>query len=108
MKQLTQLLVIIAALFGSPVHAQTIAGTWQGTINVGKELRIVFTIASAEGGALKGTMYSIDQGGQGMAVAPVVLEGTTVRMSIAGAGGSYRGSVERGRQLDCGKLDAGR
>ena len=83
------MLVVLAALFASPVYAQTtIAGTWQGTLNVGKELRIVFTIANAEGGALRATMYSIDQGGQGMTVTPVVLEGTTVRMTITGIGGT--------------------
>ena len=93
MKTLTRSLAVVAALFASPVYAQTIAGTWQGTLNVGKELRIVFAIANADGGELRATMYSIDQGGQGMAVTPVVLQGTTVRMTITGIGGTYEGQL---------------
>jgi len=42
-----------------------VAGNWQGTLQAGpRSLRIIFAVSAADGGALRGVMYSIDQGGQ--------------------------------------------
>jgi hypothetical protein len=71
--------VALVALSGSAANAQDLNGTWQGTLQAGKELRIVFQISNAEGGGLRGVMYSIDQSGQGLAVSAITLQGTTVR-----------------------------
>lgn len=63
------------------VSAQDLTGQWQGTINPGKELRLVFVVANADGGGLRATMHSIDQGGQAIP-ANVTVQGTTVRIAI--------------------------
>ena len=39
-------------------------------------------------------MFSIDQGGQGIPINPVTLQGTTVKMSMPGIGGTYEGKLE--------------
>ena len=55
-------IVLLVTLSGSVVYAQDISGNWQGTLQAGKELRIVVNISKADGAGLKATMYSIDQG----------------------------------------------
>ena len=39
-------IVVLVTLSGGAVHAQEISGTWQGTLQAGKELRVVFIIAN--------------------------------------------------------------
>ena len=93
MKTLLRCVVILAMLTGGIAHAQNVAGTWQGALNVGKELRIVITIATASGGGLTAMMYSIDQGGQGITASPVTFQGTTLRLAIGPIGGAYEGQL---------------
>ena len=93
MKNLMRWIVIVGTLSGGVAHAQSVTGTWQGTLNVGKELRIVITIASAAGGGLTGMMHSIDQGGQGIAASPVSLQGTTFRLAVSAIGAAYEGQL---------------
>src|SRR5688572_26787149 len=93
MKTVMRWLVVVGMLSGGVAHAQSIAGAWQGTLNVGKELRIVMTIANAAGGGLTGMMHSIDQGGQGIAASPVSLQGSTFRFAIAPIGATYEGQL---------------
>ncbi len=87
------LAAVVATWSGSAVHAQDLTGTWQGTLQAGQALRVAFTIANADGGGLKATMYSLDQGGQGIGVSAVTLQGATVKMSIAGLGGGFEGKL---------------
>jgi uncharacterized protein (TIGR03435 family) len=82
----------LLALSAGMLQAQDIVGTWQGTLQAGRELRTVIKITTAEGGGLKAVFYSIDQGGQGIPTA-VTLQGSTVKMSLAAVGGSYEGRV---------------
>jgi uncharacterized protein (TIGR03435 family) len=94
MKSLIRLVVVAAALTATAAHAQTLAGTWQGTLNVGKDLRLVVTITSAAGAQLTGMMYSIDQGGgQGVTVSDITLSGSTVRFAIIAIGGVFDGQL---------------
>jgi uncharacterized protein (TIGR03435 family) len=72
---------------------QGFAGTWQGTLHAGRDLRIVAKISKAEGGGYKGDFYSIDQGGESIPVAKITLDGTTVKFSITAIGGTYEGKV---------------
>ena len=76
MRRLTTL-IVFAGIFIAHTAAQTpsITGTWQGTLNVGKELRLVFNISNATGGGLTAMMYSIDQGAQGLPASAVTFQG---------------------------------
>jgi uncharacterized protein (TIGR03435 family) len=73
--------------------AQSLADTWQGTLHVGKDLRLVAKIAKGDGGVYKTTFYSIDQGGQGIPVATTTLQGTTVKMNVTAIGGTFEGKL---------------
>ena len=86
----------LAMLAANAMLAQDLTGTWQGALQLpnGKELRTVFKISKADGSAMRGVMYSIDQGGQPIAVSAVTLQGPTVKMSVPGIGGSFEGKLE--------------
>ena len=73
--------------------AQNIADTWQGTLHAGRDLRIVFKISKADGGGYKAVSYSIDQGGDGIPVNKITLEGTTLKMTLTAIGGAYEGKL---------------
>ena len=96
----------IATVFFSLIHltqvraqspaenpTQNIADTWQGTLRAGRDLRTVVKISKADGGGYKAVFYSIDQGGDGIPVTKITLEGTTVKMSLTAIGGTYEGKL---------------
>jgi hypothetical protein len=56
-----KIFVVLLFASGAALHAQDIAGDWQGTLDAGQKLRIILQIEKAEGGVLKATAYSIDQ-----------------------------------------------
>jgi uncharacterized protein (TIGR03435 family) len=89
---LRYVLALVVVLSPGVTCAQTLVGNWQGVLNVGRELRIVFTIANADGGGFRGVMYSIDQGGQGLP-ATVTVQGTVVRMAMTGLGANFEGTL---------------
>src|SRR5262249_14098963 len=88
----------IASLFvfsAAALFAQDLTGTWQGTLTLpnGKELRTVVKV-SKEGAAMRGLMYSIDQGAGAIPINPVTLQGAAVKMAMPGIGGEYEGKLE--------------
>jgi uncharacterized protein (TIGR03435 family) len=85
--------IALAALPGGALLAQDITGTWQGTLQAGRELRTVIKISKADGGALKAVLYSIDQGGQGITGGAVTLQGAAVKIPFPGIGGVYEGKL---------------
>jgi len=87
--------IALVTLSAAALPAQDITGSWQGTLTIPsskQELRVVFRISRADG-ALKSVMYSIDQGAQGFA-GPVTLQGSIVRVSVPGIGGTYEGKLD--------------
>ena len=87
--------LVVLGLLSTALIAQTqdLAGQWQGTLQAGKELRLVFMVTrNAAGGGLSGMLHSIDQGGQGI-VATVAAQGGTVRLSVAPASISFEGKL---------------
>ena len=73
--------------------APSVADTWQGTLHAGQDLRIVVKISKADDGGLKAVFYSIDQGGDGLPVTKITLDGTTVKMTLTMIGGTYEGKL---------------
>lgn len=80
-------------LMGGVEHNQDITGTWQGTLQAGRELRTVVKISKADNGGYKVVLYSIDQGGQPIAANAASLDGSTFKYSISAIGGSYEGKL---------------
>jgi uncharacterized protein (TIGR03435 family) len=72
---------------------QNIADTWQGTLHAGRDLRTVVKISKADDGGYKALFYSIDQGGDGLPVTKITLDGATVKMTLTMIGGTYEGKL---------------
>ncbi len=66
MKKLLTCLIAFGAPFVQTTLAQSLTGTWQGTLQgpQGRDLRIVLKIATTDADKLQGTFYSIDQPGR--------------------------------------------
>lgn len=95
MKKLTLWMFALAACPGGALLAQTITGSWQGSLAPpgGRPLRLVIKIARADDESLKATLYSIDQGGQPINASSASQQGTTLKIAIAAIGGNYEGKM---------------
>jgi uncharacterized protein (TIGR03435 family) len=86
------LIVAAIALFGISAQSQSqsptanndqgIAGTWQGTLHAGKDYRDVVKISKADDGRYKAVFYLPDQSGDGYTASNVVVDGTTLKMTL--------------------------
>jgi len=93
--------VVVAALMAvglaRPVVAQDIAGTWQGTANLGQPARIVVKISKPAGdkSGWKAVLYSLDMGdgSEGREATSVALEGQNFRFAIATVDVRFEGKV---------------
>jgi uncharacterized protein (TIGR03435 family) len=95
MRIVARMVVVVLCLAGVvTAQTQNLVGQWQGTLSIqGKELRLVFVIATVgQGNTFAATMHSIDQGGGGIA-ATVAAQGATVRLSVAPAGITFEGKL---------------
>lgn len=91
MKLLTLLAAIPTALL-----AQTLEGTWQGTIappNQNRDLRLVLKLAK-NGSGYQGMLYNIDQGGQ-LGLGQITLQGPALKIVVPGIGATYEGKFEQ-------------
>jgi non-heme chloroperoxidase len=87
-------IVALAAFLGTSLRAQDITGDWQGAIKAGNaQLRVVIRIDKGTDGGWKGTMFSIDQGTEGIAVSSLTVEGSNVKMAIPQIRGNYEGTL---------------
>lgn len=94
MRNKTLWIAVLTALFGAAIHAQDIAGDWQGTLKVGsQELRQVVHIARGNSGGWNATSYSIDQGPDPIQFSSVTLVGSNLKMTVEELGGTYEGKI---------------
>jgi pimeloyl-ACP methyl ester carboxylesterase len=82
MRKLSALFLVLAALSGTPLHAQDISGNWQGTLKIGPGMRAILNVVKADTGGWKATFYSIDQSTQGIPVTTITLQDSTLSFSI--------------------------
>jgi uncharacterized protein (TIGR03435 family) len=102
MKRLLLWLIVFAAVSGGLLHAQDIAGTWQGTLTApggGPALRIVVEVSKADDQSLKVVVRSIDQGGQPINAGMVTLQGSTFKFTVPAIGGNYEGRISDGNTI---------
>jgi len=95
MKTLTRLITAFAALSGSALFAQSLAGTWQGTLQVpqaNRELRTVIKISTTPADTLQAQFYSIDQRSPAIP-ATITVQGANVKMSVPQIGGTYEAKL---------------
>ena len=48
MKKLMLCVAVLAAMLGTGARAQDLSGNWQGTLKVGKDLRVIFNVYKGE------------------------------------------------------------
>ena len=87
-------LLLLATLPGA-LLAQTIEGTWQGTLvplNQNRELRLVIKIAK-NGNAYQGRFYKLENGRE-FNLGAITLQGNSVKIAIPGDGMNYEGKIE--------------
>ena len=109
MKMLVRWAVVALVVSGSAgtAVAQSLAGNWQGTLTAGgRALRLIFQVTNADGGGLRAVMYSIDQGGQGVP-ATVTVQGTAVRMAVAGINATLDGTLSADGNTIAGNFTQG-
>jgi uncharacterized protein (TIGR03435 family) len=88
------ILIALAIMQGSALFAQSLTGTWQGSLKLpNRELRVVFKISTTDQDTLKAVIYSIDQGGQPMPANTVTAQGGALKITILGIGGTYEGKL---------------
>ena len=74
--------------------AKGIDDTWQGTLHLTqRDLRIVLKISRGPDGALAGTMYSIDQGGQAIKTSSISFADGTLKLAIQMLDMTYEGKL---------------
>jgi uncharacterized protein (TIGR03435 family) len=81
----------LAIALSTVLHAQTISGTWQGTLPAGDSPRIVLKINKADGGSLGGFLTFIDRGATGAPLLSVTF--LAPDLSVAVGSISYRGKL---------------
>jgi hypothetical protein len=81
-----------AAAQSAPANSkQDIVGTWQGTLNAGRRLRIVVIIARDPKSEYKVVLYSIDQNPKPMPAETVTFHDQKLTYLIPQINGSYEG-----------------
>lgn len=92
------LMMLAVAIFTSFVtQAQNstpdVIGNWQGTLPVGKGIRIVVQITKADASGPQAMFYSIDQSPNGIPISSLTLQGLSIKFAISAIGGAYEGVV---------------
>lgn len=82
----------VRAQAATAATAHDLTGSWQGTLQAGKELRTVLKVSKAASG-WKAEFYSIDQGGQAIPITAITLQGSDVKYSIEMIDGTYEGKL---------------
>lgn len=98
----TRILLPFIALICSAffLQAQSIAGTWKGTLEVqGTELDVFFNIEE-EDGAWKGTLDVPGQGAKGIALNDISYEPPMVKVGIRAIAGSFEGKHVEANKLE--------
>jgi fermentation-respiration switch protein FrsA (DUF1100 family) len=93
MKTLAMMMVFLASTV-SVANAQDVVGDWHGTLNPpGAELRLVLHITKGDGGELKATLDSVDQGVNGIPVSAITVKDSQLSLTVEAVHGTYEGKV---------------
>jgi hypothetical protein len=87
--------LLAAGLACRSLWAQDIAGTWQGTMQMGNPQRIVVKIAKSTAAGWQGVVFNLDSNRafEGRATTQMTLQGAELRFAIAPIESSYQGKL---------------
>lgn len=86
---------------------EKIIGTWEGKINVGVSIRVVFHFEKDSAGNITGTTDSPDQGVKGIQCSNVIVRNDSLLLDVVSLKGSYAGKCINDSTIN-GKLTQGR
>jgi pimeloyl-ACP methyl ester carboxylesterase len=88
-----EIMVVLLLAISSLINAQNVLGDWNGALEIqGMQLRLVFHITE-EGGSLKATMDSPDQGANGIPVEKIVLNEKELTIEMSNIGMKYTATL---------------
>lgn len=94
------------AAFAANTPPESFVGDWEGTLDIGTPVRVVIHLVYADG-KWSGTTDSPDQGGFGIQLSEVSVNGNDLYWAVDAIDGEYRGTLSRdGKQID-GRLTQG-
>jgi len=85
------LLLLFSVAFS--IHAQSIVGQWQGTLQAGKPLRVVLKVSNGTGDKLQAYVISVDQSPDWTPVTTISMTHGELDYSIAMIQGKYHGKL---------------
>lgn len=90
-----------AAAQTTPASPHDLAGTWQGTLHAGQDLRTIVKITKDDKGGYKGVFYTIDQTPNPFNLDSVTLQGSEVKFELKMFGLTYEGKLNAdGKTID--------
>ena len=94
------------AIAASAQNTSKLFGTWEGKINVGVSLRLVFNFTKDSAGNINGTSYSPDQGNKAIPCSKINIQNDSISFSIESLKVSYAGKFKNDSVIT-GKLTQG-
>jgi pimeloyl-ACP methyl ester carboxylesterase len=91
----TFLLFLFTGITCTSFAQHTISGIWEGKLNAGVSLRIVFHFDRQPGDTYKGFMDSPDQGAKGIPFSSVTVKDDSVIAEVKVVGGSFKGVLAK-------------
>lgn len=93
MKKVYLFFVGLVMLLGGVLRAQTVTGTWQGTLPISENPRIVLKISKGDEGELRGVFYRIDQYADSLPLSSVSFHAPELSIVSAIQESSYQGKL---------------
>ncbi len=77
-------------------EVQVLEGVWEGVLEVaGNQLHLRFNFVKNADGSITGTIDSLDQGANGLAVNSIARTGDTVKLDVKIVGGTYEATLNK-------------
>lgn len=92
-KLIVLFILILHSLAMNAQSSQKFIGSWEGTLSVGVDLRLVFHVEETAEGKFKATMDSPDQGAFGIDCDAVTIDNGSITISMAALGAKYEGRM---------------
>jgi uncharacterized protein (TIGR03435 family) len=100
-------LILLWVIGVTALQAQTITGTWQGTLKPGaQDLRLAIKI-SLDDDKLKAVSYAVDMPGQVVPAGTITQSGSTIKMTFPQVNGSYEGKLSADGNTMTGTFNQG-
>jgi len=77
-------------------QVQVLEGVWEGTLDAnGNLLRLRFNFTKNADGSISGTIDSVDQGANGLAITTITRKGDSVNLDVKIIGGGFQGDLDK-------------